>query len=299
MRSFFHELARDPSRTITLIVMDESGMEQPRRHRLRPRDLFISWAASALLVALLLLTFLVLTPLRTWIPGYGTSEMRQQARLTSLRLTALQDSLTAQQQYVTHLRNLMIGQPDPSGGSAPIDAPVSSSSELVDVASTPGSEDWADHQQPAVPLSRLPVDVEQALNNLSAGEKYLSSLQFPLLPPVNGYLTNGFDALTGHYAVDLAVDEGTVVRAIGDGHVIFADWTHEGGFVLIIQHADGYASVYKHNQRLLKQVGDRVHDREAIAMSGDSGEVTTGPHLHFELWHHGLAQDPRAFLIGA
>ncbi|MGI9173940.1 MAG: murein hydrolase activator EnvC family protein, partial [Rhodothermales bacterium] len=127
---------------------------------------------------------------------------------------------------------------------------------------------------------------------------HLAVLQWPVQSPVDGFLTRGFDARTGHYGADIAVEEGTLVRSIGDGHVILADWTHDGGYAIAVQHADGYVSVYKHNQRLLKRVGDRVSDREALAVSGNSGEVTTGPHLHFELWNNGLAQDPRYYFIG-
>ena len=101
----------------------------------------------------------------------------------------------------------------------------------------------------------------------------------------------------GHFGVDIAVDEGSPIRAVGDGYVVFADWTHEGGYVVAVQHADGYLSVYKHNARLLNRVGDRVRSRETVAISGNSGEITTGPHLHFELWRNGLAQDPRTFFV--
>ena len=128
--------------------------------------------------------------------------------------------------------------------------------------------------------------------------RYLSGLRFPVLPPVTGIVTREFDARTGHYAMDIAVNEGSVVRAIGDGYVILADWTHDGGQIIAVQHADGFVSVYKHNSRLLKRLGDRVHDREAVSLSGNSGEITTGPHLHFELWQNGLAQDPNYYVIG-
>ena len=144
----------------------------------------------------------------------------------------------------------------------------------------------------------MPVDEAAPFRVISAGAQYLASLQLPALPPVGGVLTRGFDARTGHYAVDIAVEEGTLVRAVGDGYVIFADWTQKGGYAIAVQHADGYVSVYKHNQRLLKRVGDRVRSREAVAVSGNSREFTTGPHLHFELWNNGLAQDPRSYLAG-
>jgi murein DD-endopeptidase MepM/ murein hydrolase activator NlpD len=80
--------------------------------------------------------------------------------------------------------------------------------------------------------------------------------------------------------------------------VVFADWTYEGGYAVGVQHADGYLTVYKHNQRLLKRVGDRIRARDEIAISGNSGEISTGPHLHFELWQNGLAQDPRSYIVG-
>lgn len=80
--------------------------------------------------------------------------------------------------------------------------------------------------------------------------------------------------------------------------MVFADWTYTGGHTIIVQHANGFLSVYKHNEQLLKQVADRVSVREGLAISGNSGEFTTGPHLHFELWNNGLAQDPGAYLLG-
>ncbi len=300
MWSFLTELSRDPSATYTVIVMDEDGMEHPRQHRIQPRKLMLAWMGSLVGFALLVLLLVVLTPMREFIPGYGTAEMRQQARLNSLRLVALQDSLQAQQDYMMLLRRLMMGQPDttaitPDRRLAPA---FSVTGELAEVAAAPRSENWQDHEQPALPIANMPAAGESVLGSGGVGSRYLSALQFPLLPPVNGYLTRGFNARIGHFAIDLAVDEGTVVRAIGDGYVIFADWTHDGGFTVAIQHADGYVSVYKHNQRLLKRVGDRVRDREAVAVSGNTGEITMGPHLHFELWRNGLAQDPRYLFIG-
>ncbi len=301
MFSFLSEFTRDPNSTYTVLVMDEEGMEQPRPYRVRPKRLLMWWTGTALALALALLALVIFTPLREWIPGYGTAEIQRSARLNALRLAAMQDSLAMQQQYMTQLRKLMLGQIDSSlvGGERPPEPALAVSGELAEVTADPLSKDWTDHEQPALSLERLPADEPPPVTPVStAGERYLARLRFPVLPPVNGFLTRGFDARTGHYAIDLAVEEGSVVRAVGDGHVIFADWTHEGGFTLAIQHADGYVSVYKHNQRLLKRVGDRVRDREAIALSGNSGEITTGPHLHFELWHNGLAQDPRLYFLG-
>lgn len=297
MFSFLSEFTRDLGSTYTVLVMDEDGLEQPRQHRVRPLSLMLVWSFATLVMTSLAVSLLVFTPMRELIPGYGTEEIRHNARLNALRLAALQDSIYTQQQYITQLRLLMLGQVDTSATLSAPDAAFSTvSGDLNAVTTPPTSPDWSDHQQPALPVSQMRLaDGEPPI--VVAGTQFLSSLQFPVRPPVSGFLTRGFDARIGHYAIDLAIEEGTVVRAIGDGYVIFEDWTHGGGHTIAIQHANGFVSLYKHNQRLLKRTGDRVRDREAIALSGNSGEITTGPHLHFELWHDGLAQDPQLYLV--
>jgi murein DD-endopeptidase MepM/ murein hydrolase activator NlpD len=115
---------------------------------------------------------------------------------------------------------------------------------------------------------------------------------------MNGFPTRDFSAQTGHYGIDVAVSKGESIRSVGDGYVVWADWTQDGGYTVAVQHADGYLSVYKHNGRLLKRIGERVRAAEPIAVSGNTGAITTGPHLHFELWRNGLAQSPRSYVTG-
>ena len=159
----------------------------------------------------------------------------------------------------------------------------------------PFSEDWEDHEQPAVFVDRLAVRPAPA----NAGPAHTPpSLLLPAITPVGGYTTQSFDARTGHYGIDIATEEGKIVRSIGEGHVVFADWTHSGGHTIMVQHADGFITVFKHNRRLLKRVADRVQPREGVAITGNTGQHSTGPHLHFELWNSGLAQDPQPYLLG-
>ncbi len=298
MFSFLSEFTRDVETPSTFIVMDADGLDQPRHYKVVPRNvLFLAGSVTAGL-ALVLLAVVVLTPVREFIPGYGTAEMRQDARLNVLRVQALQDSLSAQQRYLTQLRHLMLGEVDTSMMATRAPEPTSSA-EGADVAPEfESSSDWADHRQPAILVERLGATGRMPFRLTDASPAHLPSVVLPALPPVEGFVTRGFDARTGHYAVDIAVDAGTVVRSVGDGYVVLADWTQEGGYAIAVQHADGYLSVYKHNERLYKRTGDRVRARDAIAESGNSGEITTGPHLHFELWHHGLAQDPGTYIIG-
>ena len=130
---------------------------------------------------------------------------------------------------------------------------------------------------------------------VTVGETSPSS--FPLLSPVVGFVTQGYDPEHNHYGIDFAGKRGTPVYAAGDGHVIFAGWTYDDGNMLIISHGGGYMTVYKHNQALLTTAQAAVTRGEPIALLGTSGKTSLGPHLHFEVWKDGLPRDPNKFLL--
>ena len=125
-------------------------------------------------------------------------------------------------------------------------------------------------------------------------QRQLQTLFF--FPPVNGSLSAVFDPNETHFAVDIIVPKNTPVKATADGRVIFSSWTSDTGYVIIIDHGDELISVYKHNSSLTKTQGDFVKSREVIAVSGTSGELSTGPHLHFELWYNGTPLNPSTFI---
>jgi murein DD-endopeptidase MepM/ murein hydrolase activator NlpD len=115
--------------------------------------------------------------------------------------------------------------------------------------------------------------------------------------PVNGFISRGFDPSTGHMGIDIVVKKGTPIYAAASGYVIFSDYTVRDGYMMIIGHSDGYITVYKHCSSLLKKARDIVLEGEIIALSGNSGEITTGPHLHFEIWKDGKPINPVNLLI--
>ena len=282
MWSFFADLVRNVGTEQTIVVMDAEGVGKTRRYHVRPSRMITMWGGSLLGVGLMAALLVAFTPLRTHIPGYGTKEMEKSARLNTVRVQALQDSLSVQRQYVRRLRRLITGR-------------VDSLPSFEERRAKPGAEAQAGasrniHGQPALAPTSEPVP--------AAAEAFVG-LSFPLSPPVaDGFPTRGFDAEAGHYGVDVAVPEGEYIRAVGNGYVVWADWTQDGGNTIAVQHAGGYLSVYKHSKRLLKQLGDRVTAQEPLAVSGNTGAVTTGPHLHFELWQNGLAQGPNAYIAG-
>lgn len=295
MWSFVADLFRNVGTERTVVLMDPEEAGKARRYRIRPARIVGLWGGSLLVAGLVVGLLIVFTPLRTQIPGYGTKQVLKHARLNAMRVQALQDSLATQRRYVKQLRRLITGRADAGVLSVPSGADQSSSGSRD--PRPEGGADGATSEQsvqgpPAITPSMAATETD------SVEESPLLGLSFPLSPPVTGFPTRGFNAQTGHYGIDVAVSEGEYIRAVGGGYVVWADWAQDAGYTIAVQHADGYLSVYKHNKRLLKQTGDRVRAQEPLAVSGNTGAITTGPHLHFELWRNGLAQGPKSYVAG-
>ena len=143
-----------------------------------------------------------------------------------------------------------------------------------------------------------PSDLERVVQdqdgwNLARG----TSLSFPFAMPAQGYVSRSFDEQQHHYGVDLAGNEGSPVWAAGDGQVVFSGWTYNDGFMMVIAHAEGFVTVYKHNRSLMKETGVTVKRGDVIALLGNTGKTSSGPHLHFEVWKDGNVQDPSHYLL--
>ena len=286
-----------------MVVLEQDTMASPRQYDVQPRQLLFAIGLITLTITLLAIGIFFFTPLRGLFDGSDLENYREVAEMNARRAAAFEDSVAMQYRQITQLRALITGDLDSLTTTVPVSEdpflpePSEAEAMLGVTLDEPASANQQDHEQPAIPFRWLDVSGDAEPLPGSAAEAYLTSLRLPALPPTNGFFTRGFNARAGHFGVDIAVDEGSPIRAVGDGYVVFADWTHEGGYVVAVQHADGYLSVYKHNARLLNRVGDRVGSRETVALSGNSGEITSGPHLHFELWRNGLAQDPRTFFV--
>ena len=132
---------------------------------------------------------------------------------------------------------------------------------------------------------------------ISGNSKKLPSIaNIHFFTPLRGLITNKFNTKTEHLAVDIVGSLNSRISSVLEGTVIFAGWTMDTGYSIYIQHENNIISAYKHNAELLKEVGDKVKAGDAIAIMGNSGELTTGPHLHFELWHNGTALDPETYI---
>lgn len=276
---------------LRVTVFDESSYSEIRVFSGTPRN-WATWLALA--VGLVVgITYLVLahTPLREWmVPGYVAESTREDMRETRAMADSLTRLLTRQEMSLTALRHSLAGDPAAlaflQGASDPLD------NTLPDPASLSTLETGAGEGEMAL---RSQIDQEDRFALQRKSSDGNTSIGFPFLPLAGG-ISSGMDVGIGHLGIDLVAPEGTAVQAVDDGSVLFSSYTVETGYTLLIQHRGERVSVYKHCASLLKRHGDLVSGGEAVALMGNTGELTTGPHLHFEWWVRGRPLDPTPWL---
>lgn len=274
------------------VVMNNDTFEEVGSYRLSLMNVYV--LISSLLVGLTIFgIFLVIfTPLKNLVPGYkGYGNDRAIFDLTE-RIDSLERSMRAQESYNSNFRKMLT-----NGVETEKDFPRDTSQLLKDsLSDIPPSEaemilrsgsGSGDFDTSTV------ANGSKSLSNIRRNERLESMF---LIAPISGAINLGFQPDKKHYGVDIIAPKNTAVKAIADGFVISSDWTLETGNTIAIQHANNVVSFYKHNATLLKKTGDRVKSGEAIAIIGNTGEQTTGPHLHFELWKDGKPLNPAEYI---
>lgn len=266
-----------------LVILNEDTFEEKLTIRLTRLNVFIVSTLLAISVVFLTTILIAFTPLREYIPGYTLPALQGQAiRLDKKTDSLLQISLM-NERYINSIKKALSGEA--AFESINKDSIYDSVESEIDLVGLQTSN--------ADSLLRAKVDNEDKYNLF---ESATAATNFLFFPPVNGSVSSPFDLNTQHYAVDIVVSKGTPVKAAAAGRVVLASWTSDSGYVIIIDHGNQLLSVYKHNASLNKGQGDLVRAQEVIANSGSSGELSTGPHLHFELWYDGNPIDPETFI---
>ncbi|GAA4109644.1 M23 family metallopeptidase [Aquimarina addita] len=266
-----------------LVILNEDTFEERISFKLTRLNVFVLVMITTV-VLISCTTFLIaFTPLREYIPGYSSTSLD----LKASRLVTTADSLKAvinvRQEYFNSIKKVLNGEVKTV--EFDIDSALQSQKlNPQEVDLNPSEEDI-----------QLREEVSRE-DKYSLFESEKSSAGFSLFPPVQGSITSLYDANEKHYAVDIAVPKDTPVKAAAAGTVIFAEWTSETGHVIILDHGNNLLTVYKHNASLTKQQGEQVKEGEVIATAGSTGELSTGPHLHFELWKDGYHTDPSKFI---
>jgi len=273
-----------------LVVLNDDTFEERFSFVLSPLNVF-TWGGVFLMVFTVILTMLIaLTPLREYIPGYADINTRKLATFAAIRADSMQVALKKNQQYVNNIKSILEGKTNEKKDSSS-EKLVSNKTEMEKIDFTRSKEDS---------IMRKVVEEEEQFNvNLkepSAREKKLSKIL--LFPPLKGMVTSHFNPSIKHYGVDVVpTTTNASVSATFDGVVIHSAWTSDEGHVLYIQHQGDLVSVYKHNSALLKKTGENVKAGDVIAIVGNSGELSSGPHLHFELWYKGTPMNPEEYLL--
>lgn len=266
-----------------LVVLNEDTFEERFAMKLTRLNVFIYGSLFALLLIGFTTVFIAFTPIREYIPGYTSPTLQKQAIALEQKTDSLMRVTKMNERFMASIKDVLSGQTSSET--------INKDSIYAAVASEVDPQNLNPSQ--ADSILRNKVENEDKYNLFESAK---SLKNFVFFPPVKGTVSSEFNFDEQHYAVDIAVPKNTPVKAAADGRVIFASWTSDSGFVLIIDHGNQLITVYKHNVSLTKAQGELVKAREVIAISGSSGDLSTGPHLHFELWSDGNPIDPLSFI---
>ena len=269
--------------TYRLVIINDDSFEEVNTTKLTLANLYT--IASSIFVALAFIVFLLIifTPLKQFIPGYGDFDAQQKAIELEQKIEGLENEVASYEAWATGIRNIMVGKVDTTGETGQLEMPISVEERTLNVDKVPEDDDLR---------AAIDEDINPAPTVVNLGTQAKPLEQMFFTPPVSGTMTLSFSPDERHYGVDIAAPKNTPVKSVMSGFVISSDWTLETGNTICIQHGDNLVSFYKHNSVLLKKVGEVVTAGEAIAIIGNTGDHSTGPHLHFELWHHGKPIDP-------
>lgn len=232
---------------------------------------------------IVLVTF---TPLREYIPGYPDASDRRMAITNYLKIDSIETAMMQKDLYIENLHSILMGK--------------NTNPHFIDKGPVKMS---GDNVHPLKLDSSLYKSVEDDRFNVRYVEDetviptMMSTVKMHFYCPLKGEVTNHYAPETGHYGIDIVSNANNPVLSVLDGTVISACWTLEAGYVIIVQHRNNIVSQYKHNSLLLKKIGDRVRAGEPLGIIGNTGEYTTGPHLHFELWQNGTPLNPTDYII--
>ncbi len=283
-KKFFHKLKH----TYRLVFFNDNTFEEV--WHLRFTLINVLSLAGTVLILLVggSMALVMFTPMRELVPGYPTDAMRRQVVANAMRLDSLEHEIKLRDKYFNTLNAIISGR-EPEMTEAGTDNGASGNYD--NIRFTRSEQDS---------LLRKQVEEEEQFNFIIPSqpvseEASISKIHF--FKPLEGVVTGKFDLKSGHFGIDVVAAPNEVVKSILDGTVIMAAWTVETGYVIQIQHQANILSVYKHNANLLKKQGDKVKAGDAVAIIGNSGELTTGPHLHFEIWQTGKPVNPEDYIV--
>jgi len=266
-----------------LVILNEDTFEEKISFKLTRLNVFIFSGLFSILLIIGTIFLIAFTNLREYIPGYSSTKLKREATKLIYQTDSLEQVLEVNNLYIQKVRELLTGKiSDVQFDKDSILESIKYDKDTINL--DPSNLDM-----------QFRLDIESA-DRYSIFNEATKDAELVFFAPVTGTISDVYNPKTKHFAIDIAVEMGTPVKSVADGTVIFAEWTAETGHVIIIEHAGGFISIYKHNTALHKEQGDLVKSGEVVASAGNTGELSTGPHLHFELWNEGYPVNPTNYI---
>ena len=264
-----------------LVILNEDTFEERFSFKLNRLNVFVFAGLFSIFLITITSFLIAFTPLKEYIPGYSSSSLKREASDLVYKVDSLEHKLAVNDVYIQNIQQVLTGKID----SIEINKDsIEEQLKIEEVNLNPTAIDS---------IFREDVESEERYNVFDTNLKK-EKLNFS--SPISGKITEGYNPTEKHYAIDIAVGKDAPVKVIADGTVIFTGFTSDTGFVIIVEHIKGFLSIYKHNALILKEQGDLVKSGEVIANAGSTGELSTGTHLHFELWSDGYPVNPIDFI---
>lgn len=273
-----------------LVILNEDTFEEKLSFRLSRLNVFIVLGMMAIILIFLTTYLIAFTPLKEYIPGYNDTNVQEELYELQLRADSLEKAFHSKDLFITNMKKVLMGEVDYADENA-VSKDTAEFKNYSGIKITKSREDS---------LLRAEFEKSNQFSLSAAGseKKNSASIGIPsFFPPVKGVITNKFNAGAKHYGVDIAAPKNEAVKAAYEGTVIFSEWSSTTGNVIAVQHINNVITVYKHNSVVLRKQGERVRAGESLAIIGETGEYSTGPHLHFELWINGSPVNPENYVI--
>lgn len=284
---WYHKL-RDKYR---LVILNEDTFEEKLSFRLSRLNVFVVTGLLAIILVFLTTYLIAFTPLREYIPGYRDTNIQKDLYELQIRADSIEAAVRSKDLFISNMKKVLSGEEITEYDKSVLkkdSAATAAYSGIVNKKSREDSLLRADYES----QNRFSLKV----GDRNAANKEINLDQLRFFTPLKGVITSRFNPSQQHFGIDIASARNEAVKAAYDGTVVFAEWTAGTGYVMAIQHTGNVVSMYKHNSVLLRKQGSFVRAGETIAIVGTSGEYTTGPHLHFELWINGKAVNPEQYL---
>ena len=274
-----------------IIILDVDNFEEKRSYTTSKFNVFVLLSFFTILLGFLTFALISYSSLKNLIPGYPNPSQQQEIKNKSIvidqKLTELLSKTEKEKLYINNVMQIL-------NGSIPIDEKDTSWKKIqASSNSNTNAISSSEKSMREKVQNREKFDIDIIPGGALKSEVLPELLLFP---PIKGEITNKMNISSGHYGVDIIAPKNEAVSSILNGTIIYHNWSPTDGHVVHIQHKKNLISIYKHNSEILKEIGDFVESGEPIAVVGNSGEHSTGPHLHFELWHNGYPLDPEIFI---